>query len=39
MTEEKAMQLGIKAFMMKPLTRQGMATVVRDVLDSTKIHA
>jgi CheY-like chemotaxis protein len=33
MTEEKAMQLGIKAFMMKPLTRRGMATVVRDVLD------
>jgi CheY-like chemotaxis protein len=33
MTEEKAMQLGIKAFMMKPLTRKGMAKVVRDVLD------
>jgi CheY-like chemotaxis protein len=33
MTEEKAMQLGIKAFMKKPLTRQGMAKVVRDVLD------
>jgi YesN/AraC family two-component response regulator len=33
MTEEKAMQLGIKAFMKKPLARQGMAKVVRDVLD------
>jgi len=36
MNEEKAKELGIKAYTMKPLDQRGLAKMVREVLDKTK---
>jgi DNA-binding NtrC family response regulator len=36
MTEQKAREIGIRSFIMKPVNRSDLGTVIRDVLDAQK---